>query len=175
MHEKLVVELVGEWREELRGTDLLSLEPAPPGGARLELTLRADGTALWGYARPGEATAKEPPGAPFPQKWELSADRVLTVWVPVPPNLDPEYEMSDWTWEAFRYDVMTVSTVSLGLSDRPYDGESVIVLRRVNTEGYDRRKVEAYREALEGLREFIRRSDPEGLSAHTDGPEGGGG
>jgi hypothetical protein len=148
-------DIVGDWRTELTGTDLLCLGPVEER-FRLEVTLRADGTAFWRYPQDSSSDASGRAAPPFPQTWELDEDRVLTILIPIPPM--PEYELPDWSQDAVRYDVLAVTDISLGLSDRRFDGEKVIVLRRVNAEEYERRKVQRYREAMSGLREIIERS-----------------
>jgi hypothetical protein len=138
-------DLIGDWRAELEGVDLLYLEPVV-NRFGLEISLRGDGTASWKMRLPGYPDTPEESRAPFPMTWDVSSDRVLAISIPIPPM--PQYEMPDWSWEAIRYDILAVSRISLGLSDRGYDGESVIVLKRINAEEYERRQVQRYREAL---------------------------
>jgi hypothetical protein len=128
MEVELKEELIGEWIEELCGTDLLYLQPVTDR-SRLRINLHADGTAFWGYIQPNESTTEETQ-APFPETWEVSADRILSIWVPIPPNPDPNYEMPDWSREQVCYDILAVSSISLALSNRRFDGEFVIILRR---------------------------------------------
>jgi hypothetical protein len=142
---------VGDWQCELAGVDLLYLQPAA-GPFLKRLTLQADGTAHLtptGAPVPG---APPPPVPPFPTTWELSPDRVLSLLIPVPPM--PEYEIPDWTKEALRYAVLAVTDLSLALSDRPFDGETIFVLRRINREEYDHRRAAEYGHALESLQKL---------------------
>ena len=66
----------------------------------------------------------------------------------------PEYEMPDWDRERMRFDVLAVTDLSLTLSDRRSDGETVTVWRRVNCEEYNRRKVAEYGQAFEALKKL---------------------
>jgi len=91
--------------------------------------------------------------APFPTRWELSGDRVLSVWLPVAPM--PEHEMPDWSREQVCYDVLAVTDLSLALSDRRFDGEHVIVLRRGNPEEHNRRKAAEYGELLQAMKQQV--------------------
>lgn len=152
-------DIVGDWRTELTGTDLLSLKPVAER-FRLEIMLRADGTAFWRYPQDSPSEARGRAAPPFPETWELAEDRVLTILIPIAPM--PEYDLPDWSREAVRYDVLAVTDVSLGLSDRRFDGENVIVLRRVNAEEYERRQVQRYRETMSGLGEIVERSGLDG-------------
>jgi hypothetical protein len=106
----------------------------------MELNFRADGTADFKISLPNAQPGPAEPAAPFPITWELSDDRVLSVWFPIQPM--PEYEMPDWTRDALHYDVLAVSAVSLTISDRRFDGEEVTVLRRVNDEEYRKRELD---------------------------------
>jgi hypothetical protein len=130
--------LVGEWRPALMGTDLLRMKPTD--GFGLTLTLRADGTAEWDFTSKDSPPQPPEPPPPFPTRWELSADRVLSIWLPTAPM--PDYHMPDWSREQLCYDVLAVSAESLALSDRRFDGESVDVLRRVDIQDYCRRMPE---------------------------------
>ncbi len=120
--------IVGDWLEELSGVDLLYLQPVT-GRPPLGMSLHADGTAATRAGPGGVHAVASWPDAPFPETWELSDDRVLSLVIPTPPA--PKYGMSDWGRERMRYDVLAVTDLSLALSDRRFDGEMVIVLRRV--------------------------------------------
>lgn len=123
----------------MAGSDLLYLKPTADQ-FRLEISLRADGTASWKFRLPGSPEAGEADRIPLPTTWEVSPDRMLSIWVPIPPM--PEYEMPDWSREEICYDILAVSGISLALSNRRFDGEDVIVLRRVEAEGHQRRQAE---------------------------------
>jgi hypothetical protein len=130
-------DLVGEWVQELCGVDLLYMGSSP-GPGRLFMTLHANGTCSSRSDRAEELARPARPPAPFPETWELSDDRVLTFVTPIPPM--PEYEMPHWGRERMRYDVLSVTDLSLTLSDRRFDGETVTVWRRADREGFLRRK-----------------------------------
>ncbi len=155
-HKDLVAQwqedIVGDWLEELTGVDFLCLQPIT-GRVPSAISLRADGTAATRAGTAGEQAVPSRPEAPFPETWELSEDRVLSLVLPIPPM--PEYEMPDWTRERMRYDVLAVTDLSLTLSDRRFDGEMVTVWRRVNREEYDRRKAAEYGQALETLKKLV--------------------
>ncbi len=138
--------IVGDWLEALSGVDLLCLQLVT-GRAPLAIRLRADGTAATRAGTASEHAVPSWPEAPFPETWDLSEDRVLTLVLPVPPM--PEYEMPDWTHERMRFDVLAVTDLSLTLSDRRFGGEMVTVWRRVNPEEYNRRKAAEYQRTLE--------------------------
>jgi hypothetical protein len=129
-------DIVGEWQQELSGVDLLYLQPVTIG--RVTLTLGADGTSSSKSDRDAGRPRSPRPEPPFPETWELSDDRVLTFVVPRAPM--PEYEMPDWGRERHCFDVLAVTDLSLTLSDRRFDGESVTVWRRVDCEAFMRRK-----------------------------------
>jgi hypothetical protein len=141
-------DLVGDWVQELAGTDLLYLQPVQ--GQTCQMTLRADGTAASRAGSADEPAVPSRPEAPFPETWELSEDRVLSFVFPIPPM--PEYEMPDWGRERMQYDVLNVTDLSLALSDRRFDGELVTVWRRVNREEHNRRKAAEYLQALEAIK-----------------------
>lgn len=124
--------IVGTLRSELAGVDLLYLEPSQ-GRFALELVLLRDGTAGYEFTIPNPPVMPREPDPPFSITWELSDDRVLSVWLPIAPM--PEYDMPDWSREEIPYDVLAVTDLSLTLSNRRFDGEDVIVLRRVGHEG----------------------------------------
>jgi hypothetical protein len=145
-------DIVGDWLEELTGVDLLFLRPIT-GRVPSAISLRADGTAATRAGTAAEHAVPSHPEAPFPETWELSEDRVLSLVVPIPPM--PQYGMPDWTRERMRYDVLAITDLSLTLSDRRCDGETVTVWRRVNHEEYNRRKAAAYSQALETLKRFV--------------------
>src|SRR5439155_9661072 len=73
-------EIVGDWRPELCGLDLLHLEPAA-GKFDGALRIHADGT--WDDATDRPALPADLP-ARFRWPWELSDDRVLSLWTPIP-------------------------------------------------------------------------------------------
>jgi hypothetical protein len=114
------------------------------------MSLLADGTALTCAGTGGVHAVAARPEAPFPETWELSADRVLTLVVPIRPM--PEYDMPDWGRERSRLDVLAVTDLSLALSDRRSDGELVTVWKRVNREAYDRRRADEYLQVLEQMK-----------------------
>ena len=124
-------DIVGSWRSELAGVDLLYLEQSA-GRFTLELALLPDGTAGYKFTIRNSPALPHEADPPFPITWELSEDRVLSVWLPIPPL--PEYEMPDWSREQVAYDVLAVNDMSLALSNRRFDGEDVIVLRRIERE-----------------------------------------
>jgi len=126
-------DIVGEWVEHFKGVDLLFLEPVT-GRGPWTMSLRADGTATTNGGSSSDPAA-EPP---FPETWELSDDRILTLAVPIPPM--PEYGMPAWSRERQSYDVLALTDLSLTLSDRRFDGETVTVWRRVNADEHFRRK-----------------------------------
>src|SRR5262245_5028093 len=140
MGEELVArwreEIVGDWRSELAGVDLLYLGPSG-GRFTLSLALRPDGTAGYDFTLPDPPARPAQPEPPFPPRWELSDERVLSVWLPVPPM--PAYGLPEWSREQVCYDVLAVTDVSLCLSSRRFDVEDVLVLRRVNRDEFDRR------------------------------------
>lgn len=132
-------DLAGDWRSELSGVDLLYLEPTI-ARYNLEISLLADGTASWKFRLPGSRETERPERAPFPTTWDVSPDRVLLIWLPIPPM--PEYEMPAWSREEICYDILAVSDISLALSNRRFDGEEVIVLRRVDAGAFERRRAQ---------------------------------
>jgi len=141
-------DLVGEWRAELAGVDLLLLELCTDQFA-LALTLRDDGTAECAFTVPNPPARPPEPAPPFPEQWELSDDRVLSVWLPVAPM--PAYGQPDWSREQVCYDVLAVTDLSLALSNRRFDGEQVIVLRRADLEAHTRRQAAAYTNLLQAM------------------------
>jgi hypothetical protein len=68
---------------------------------------------------------------------------------------DPKYEMPDWTRDALCYDVLAVSGVSLTISDRRFEGEEIIVLRRVNQEEYLKREGQRFKETFDEIRGMV--------------------
>jgi hypothetical protein len=130
-------DIVGKWWSELIGSDLLMMERCTACDTRV-LNLRSDGTADFDYVTPDPPDLSPRPSPPFPERWELSDDRVLSIWVPIAPM--PKYGMSEWSREQTCYDVLSVTDLSLALSNRRFDGEEVIVLKRVNWDEYVRRK-----------------------------------
>ena len=110
------------------------------------MKLRSDGTADYHFMTPNLPDLPPEPSPPFPERWELSDDRVLSIWVPIAPM--PKYDMPEWTQEQTCYDVLAVTDLSLALSNRRFDGEEVIVLKRVNWDEYVRRKAAEYSQAL---------------------------
>jgi hypothetical protein len=50
-----------------------------------------------------------------------------------------------------RYDVLAITDLSLALSDRRFDGEMVIVLRRVNRAEHDQQQATKYQQRLESV------------------------
>ena len=138
MHDDLVVtwrnDIVGEWQTELTGVDLLYLEAIQSEFA-FRLVLRQDGSADLGSLNPPPPSRPVPP---FPTTWDLSDKRVLSIWEPIAPM--PEYEMPDWSREQTCFDVLSVAELSLALSNRRFDNESIYVLRRVDQKEFWRRK-----------------------------------
>jgi hypothetical protein len=130
-------DIVGEWQEELAGSDLLDMRPTV-NGARHHLILRGDGTADYQFAPPNPLPRPTETTPPFSTRWELSDDRVLSLWLPIGPM--PEYDMPEWSREEICFDVLSVTDWSLALSNRRFDREDVIVLRRVDREEHNRRK-----------------------------------
>jgi antitoxin ParD1/3/4 len=130
-------DIVGEWREELTGSDLLDMEPVG-SGYRHTLVLRGDGTADYTVAAPDSPPRPTETMPPFPPRWELSDDRVLSIWLPIAPM--PEYDMPEWSREEVSFDVLSVTDWSLALSNRRFDREDVMVLRRVDREEFNLRK-----------------------------------
>jgi hypothetical protein len=128
--------LIGEWQAELIGVDLLYLEPAA-GKFDMRLTLHADGTASCCAGLLESSVEMQPPIPLFPTTWDLSSEQVLSIWEPVPPM--PKYGMPDWSRNQIRYDVLSVTDLSLTISDRRFDGEHVIVFRRVDLAAYTQR------------------------------------
>ena len=59
--------------------------------------------------------------------------------------------MPDRSREQLCYDVLLVSGLSLSLSNRRFDGENIIVLRRVNRDDYICRKAAEYRKLIDQL------------------------
>ena len=147
-------EIVGDWLEELSGVDLLYLQPIT-GRAPAAISLRADGTAATLAGTGGIHAVLSRPEAPFPDTWELSEDRVLSLVVPIPPM--PEYGMPDWSRDRMRYHVLAVTGLSLTLSDRLFDGEMVTVWRRVNREEYGRSQAAEFSQAFEKLQRLAGR------------------
>jgi hypothetical protein len=143
-------DIVGEWQAELAGVDLLYLEPV---GTRFafRLVLQEDGTADWDFTIPNASPMAPQPTPPFPTRWELSDDRILSIWLPIAPM--PDYDMPDWSRQQISYDVLMVADLSLTLSNRRFDGEDVIVLRRVNYEEYNRRKAAEYGQLIRMVKE----------------------
>jgi hypothetical protein len=134
-------DIVGDWEAVLAGSDLLLLAPVVTRFS-LKLKLGQDGTAQYKFTIPNQPDLPPEPTSPFPFTWNLSIDRILCIWIPISPM--PEYHMPDWTREELCYDVLSVTSMSLAISNRRFDNEDVIILRRVNTEEYDRRKVAEY-------------------------------
>jgi hypothetical protein len=139
-------DIVGDWRAALEGVDLLLLEPVADRSA-LRLVFRPDGTAEYGSPAPDPTE----PVPPFPPRWELSDDRVLSVWLPVAPM--PAYGLPDWSREQVCYDVLAITDLSLAVSNRRFDGEQVVVLRRADAEEYTRRKAAEYGRLLGATRQ----------------------
>jgi hypothetical protein len=145
-------DIVGDWQPEKCGVDLLYLEPAA-GRFDAVLSLRADGTWGWPYS----ADRSVPPDLPARLRWpwELSDDRALSLWRPIPPM--PEYGMPEWSREEKQWLVLAVADLSLALADSHH----VIVLRRINSEEYNRRKADEYSrlvEAFGGMTKYPRLS-----------------
>ncbi len=129
-------DVVGEWREELTGSDLLDMKPVVEG-PRHVLVVRGDCTADYTFG-PRDPMAPTGPTAPFATTWELSDDKVLSIWLPIAPM--PEYDMPEWSREEVCFDVLSVTDRSLALSNRRFDYEDVMVLGRVDIEEHRRRK-----------------------------------
>jgi hypothetical protein len=146
-------DIVGAWQAELAGVDLLYLEPVS-NRFDLRLVLREDGTADYQFTIPNPPAIPPQPTPPFPIRWELSDDRILSIWLPISPM--PHYDMPDWSREQICYDVLLVADLSLAVSNRRFDGEDVIVLRRVNQEEYTRRKAAEYGQLLESLTRWVK-------------------
>jgi hypothetical protein len=146
-------DIVGDWRAELDGVDLLYLEPVASKYSLL-IILKEDGTADYQFTLPHSPARPTEPSPPFPTSWELSDDRILSIWIPIAPM--PEYEMPDWSREQICYDVLSVTDLSLSLSNRRFDGEEVIVLRRINDEQYRRRKAEEYGQILKSVNDWVK-------------------
>ncbi len=130
-------DIVDDWRSELAGPDLLCLQPSA-AQFTFALSLRADGTAAYDFIVPNYRAPTIELTPPFPVRWKLSDDRVLSISLPIAPM--PEYGQPDWFTEENCYDVLSVTDRSLAISDRRFDGEQLIVLRRVDVEAYWRRK-----------------------------------
>jgi hypothetical protein len=128
-------DIVGEWREESRASDLFDLEPVRDDDGRHTLVLRADGTADYTVEAPDSPPAPTPP---FPTRWELSDDRVLSIWLPIAPM--PEIDMPEWSGEEVSFDILSVTDWSLALTNRRFDREDVMVFRRVDREQFTLRK-----------------------------------
>jgi hypothetical protein len=95
-----------------------------------ELVFRPDGSAEWRFLHPRSfPDIKDPGPSPFPETWEVRQPGTISVWIPCPPM--PDYGMDEWTREEKRYAILEMTPDTLTLSNRPYDGESVIVYRRV--------------------------------------------
>lgn len=135
--------IAGEWQAGLRGADLLELRPADRNGV---LHLRPDGTWESHDSRPAIERSPELV-APFEATWELSDQRILSLWTPVAPM--PEYDMPEWSREEKQYFVLSVSDASLGLAD----SHQVVVYRRIDCEEYDRRRADEYGQMLDWARE----------------------
>jgi hypothetical protein len=141
-------DIIGDWKSELFGTDLLTLAPSV-ARFRFTLKLRVDGTADYNFTTPNSAAMPPQPTPPFPIQWELDDDRVLCILTPIAPM--PAYGMLDWSQEPMCYDVLSVTEVSLSIGNRRFDGEDVIVLRRINCDEFNRRKAAEYGKVLEGI------------------------
>jgi hypothetical protein len=129
-------DIVGEWQEELTGSDLLEMKPIAKG-SRHHIVLRADGTADYAFG-PRDPACTTEPTPPFPTRWELSDDRVLSIWLPIAPM--PEYDMPEWSREEICFDVLSVTDRSLAMSNRRFDYEDVMVLRRFDSGAPNRRQ-----------------------------------
>lgn len=130
-------DIVGEWREELRAPDLLDMKPIGDR-PRHRIVLREDGTADYDCARPNAPPGPPEPTPPFPTRWGLSEERVLSIWLPIPPM--PKYDMPEWSREEMCFDVLSVTDWSLALSNRRFDYEDVMVFGRVDHEELTLRK-----------------------------------
>ena len=120
--------LIGIWRSWLDATQLDAPTPVEPRFVQ-EIALRAEGTADWRFlAHEGDSLTPETE-PPFPTTWETEPEGRLAIYLPIAPM--PEYEMMDWTREAVRYDVLSITPDTLTLSDRRYDGESITVFQRM--------------------------------------------
>jgi hypothetical protein len=106
---------------------LAELNPVEPRFIK-EIALRADGTADLRRLSPERIRPASNTEPPFPITWETSREGRLTIYLPIAPM--PEYEIMDWIQEAKRYDVLSISSDTLTLSDRAYDGELITVFRR---------------------------------------------
>jgi hypothetical protein len=147
-------DIVGEWQAEFAGTDLLYLQPVA-GRYCMRLAFRADKTADFKFSLPNAPTPAPTSSGPFPITWTLADDRVLSIWLPVPPMPDPDCKEPDWTREEVCYDVLAVTGPSLTISNRRFDGEEIIVLRRVNDQEYRKRQSQRAKEALDELRGLV--------------------
>ena len=131
-------DIVGDWQPELRGFDLLELRRTRKADV---LQLRSDGTWEWRSPSGVEPTSQTAP--PFPPTWELSDERILSLWTPIAPM--PEYEMPNWSREEEQYLVLSVTDDSLGLAD----GHEVVVYRRINREDHGLRRGDEYQQMLD--------------------------
>lgn len=91
---------------KLAGVDLLYLKPVASRFG-LRLVLREEGTADYQFTTPNPPTVLPQPTPPFPIRWELSDERILSIWLPIAPM--PKYDMPDWSREQICYDVFSVA------------------------------------------------------------------
>ena len=141
-------DIVGDWQPALCGVDLLYLKSA--AGRFDTLSIRADGTWGWPFA----ADRGLPPDLPdrLRPRWELSDDRVLSLWNPVAPM--PEYGIPEWTREEAQHLVLAVTDHSLTLAD----SHQTIVFRRLNRQDHDRCKAAEYVRLVRAVRRVVKGS-----------------
>jgi len=140
-------DIAGDWRPELCGFDLLHLEPAA-GQFDAAVRIHPDGT--W-----DDATDRPSLPADLPARlgwlWELSDDRILSLWTPIEPM--PEYHQPEWTREEKQYLVLAVTGLSLALAD----SHRTVVYRRADQDAYMRRKADKYGRVLGVLQQMAGR------------------
>jgi len=124
----MAAEWIGRWRAD-HETWPDGRQVALPAHQIDELVFRPDGTAEWRFLHPRSFPDIRDPGpSPFLETWE-AREGAISLWIPIAPM--PEYGMDEWTREEKRYAIVAMTADTLTLSTRPFDGESVVVYRRV--------------------------------------------
>jgi len=125
----MVDEWIGTWRADHEIWPDGRFIPLRPERVD-ELVFRPDGTAEWRFLHPRSFPDIRKPGtAPFPETWDVRQPGTISVWIPIAPM--PKYGIEEWTREEKRFAIVAMTADTLTLSTRPFDGEDVIVYRRV--------------------------------------------
>lgn len=121
--------IVGDWLTVSFGPSLLDQEPVKPK-SQYTIRYQADGTVLSRLGETGDFLGR--PGAPFPETWEITDDRILWHRIPLPPIPEPQYEQPDWYYDSVFEDVLTIDDHCMALSNLRFDGEFITLYKRVS-------------------------------------------